>query len=117
MKANCRICKKIFTGREGKLYCSLKCKNEYNAKLRRVTKQATGHIDDILHRNRSILLEILGKANRQKKVQRLILDKKKFNYKYVTQYHLNSRGKMVNYIYDFSWMEFSDQEILIKRIR
>lgn len=117
MKASCRICKKGFTGREGKLYCSLKCKNEYNTKLRRVTGLATRSIDNILHRNRSILLEIVGKNNRQKKVQRLLLDRKKFNYKYVTQYHLNSQGKMVNYLYDFSWMEFSDQEILIKRLR
>jgi hypothetical protein len=24
---------------------------------------------------------------------------------------------MVNYVYDFSWMIFSDQEVLIKRIK
>ena len=78
---------------------------------------ATKAIDIILHRNRSILLEVLGKNKSQIKLDRRLLDKKKFNYSYITHYHVNNQGKTVHYVYDFSWMIFSDQEILIKRIR
>lgn len=78
---------------------------------------ATKAIDIILHRNRSILLEVLGKNKTQIKLDRAVLDKKKFNYSYITHYHKNNQGKTVHYVYDFSWMIFSDQEILIKRIR
>ncbi len=112
----CKLCKKEFHGRSDKIFCSVKCKSEYAHKLRKVTTEATAAIDVILHRNRSILLELMGKNSSQKKVNRAMLDKKKFNFHYVTQYHINSRNKMVNYIYDFSWMIFSDLEILIKRI-
>ncbi|MCP4122419.1 MAG: hypothetical protein GY751_11750 [Bacteroidetes bacterium] len=111
----CKICNKPINGRVDKMFCSVACKNEYHVKLRRVTHAATKKIDTILHRNRAILLEIVGKNARQKKVPRLLLDRKKFNYKYMTGYYINSKGKTYNYIYDFAWMEFSDNEILIVR--
>jgi len=113
----CKLCKKSFNGRSDKIFCSVRCKSEYAHKLRKVNSASTLAIDTILHRNRSILLELLGKNISQKKVERILLDKKKFNFSYVTQYHLNSRNKMVNYVYDFNWIVFSDQEILIRRIR
>ncbi len=111
----CKICKKSIVGRVDKIFCSVACKNEYHVKLKRVNKAATKKVDLILHRNRSILLEIVGKNTRQKKVARMLLDRKKFNYKYMTGYYINSKGKTYNYIYDFAWMEFSDNEILIVR--
>ncbi len=43
------------------------------------------------------------------------LVKKKFQFKYLTHYNVNKQGKTYNHIYDFAWMEFSDDEILIVR--
>ena len=117
MKGKCRMCKSNFKGRTDKKFCSVHCKNEYNIKLRNVTQIATTATDKILHRNRSILLEIMGKSVLSRKIIRELLDAKKFNWHFITQYHLNNQGKMVHYVYDFSWIIFSDQEILIKRIR
>ena len=112
----CKLCKEPFTGKETKIFCSDICKADYHFKLNRVTNEATRDIDKILHRNRSTLLEIMGKNSTQKKVDRSLLDKKKFNWHYITSFHINSQNKMVHYVYDFSWMIFSDQEVLIKRI-
>lgn len=111
----CKMCKNPVKGRSDKQFCSIECKNQYHIKLIQVTKLASLNTDKILHRNRSILLEVMGKNLKQKKVDRSILDKKKFNYNYVTGYHLNSKNKMYNYVYDFSWMIFSDREVLIIR--
>jgi hypothetical protein len=77
---------------------------------------ASERIDKILPRNRSILLEIMGKNTSQKRIERQELDAKKFNWQYITHYHINSQNKMVHYLYDFSYIVFSDQEVLIKRI-
>ena len=74
MKKVCKICKQEFVGRLDKIFCSINCKNVYNTSLSRVTKNATVSIDKILHRNRSILLEIMGKSAYQKKVPRSLLD-------------------------------------------
>lgn len=81
--------------------------------LRRKTNLAARQIDRILHRNRSILFEVMGSNLKQKKISRKILDKKKFNYKYFTHQHTNSRGKTIKYLYDYGWVEFTDQEVLI----
>ncbi len=113
----CKICSKPIIGRSDKIFCSVRCKNYYHTNLRRVTNLAVKDIDKILHRNRSILLEIMGKRKTQIKVERIVLDKKKFNYKYHTHLHTNSKGKTYFYVYDFAWMEFSDDEILIVRKR
>jgi predicted nucleic acid-binding Zn ribbon protein len=111
----CKICSKIIYGRTDKKFCSLKCKNYYHTNLRRVTELEVKQIDTILHRNRSILLEILGKTKKQVKIDRIILDKKKSNFKYHTHTTINSVGKTYVYVYDFAYMSFSDNEILIVR--
>ncbi len=115
-KRLCRLCKQPFSGRADKIFCSATCKAQYHMKLNKVTMGASERIDKILHRNRSILLEIMGKNSRQKKVVKAILDSKKFHFGYITHFHINSHNKTVHYVYDFSWMIFSDQEILIKRV-
>ncbi len=115
MENLCKICKAPLHGRIDKIFCSIQCKNRYHFSLRRDTNKAAKISDKILHRNRSILLELMGKNIRQKKVTRILLDQKKFNYNYVTGYYVNSRNKIYNYVYDFSWMIFSDREILIFR--
>jgi predicted nucleic acid-binding Zn ribbon protein len=117
LKRQCQLCTNPFSGRKDKVFCSDACKAIYHYKLKKVTEEASERIDKILHRNRSILLEIMGKNSGYKKVGKEILDAKKFNWHYVTSYHINTQNKFVNYIYDFSWMIFSDQEIVIKRIR
>ena len=82
-----------------------------------MTKIAVNEIDNILHRNRSILIEVMGKNKTQAKIQRRMLDNKKFNFKYHTHLQTNSQGKVYYYVYDFAWMSFSDDEILIVRKR
>lgn len=116
-KRHCILCKKEILGRRSKKFCDDNCKAEYHYQLNKVNKAATLKIDKILHRNRAILLEVMGKNASSKKVDKLELDKKKFNYSYVTAYHLNSQNKMVNHIYDFSWIVFSNDKILISRKR
>lgn len=111
----CKICKSIISGRSDKKYCSIQCKNEYHQKLRAVNQVATATIDKILHKNRRILLEVMGKKTMKRKVKRWVLDEKQFNYAHITGYYTNRQGKIYHYVYDFAWMLFSDQEVLIVR--
>ncbi len=117
MNKKCKICSNTVLGRSDKLFCSIKCKNYYHTNLRRVTNETASKIDLILHRNRSILLELLGKNLNRKKVNRLTLEQKKFRFKYLTHFHTNKEGKIYNWVYDFAWMSFSDDTILIIRKR
>lgn len=112
-KRKCKMCNVPITGRSDKIFCSPNCKTEYHYKLRKATAKEVVEINKILARNRSILLEILGKNNKQKKIPRLMLDRKKFNFKYHTHLTRNIKGKLYFYCYDIAWMEFSDNEVLI----
>ncbi len=113
--ATCKICKTRLEGRVGKIFCSVKCKNYYHRHLRHASAKAAIRINEYLKRNHGILLEILGKNETQKKVSRNILSDKKFRHKYHTHFHINTKGKMMHYIYDLGWMEFSDDEVLVVR--
>ena len=115
MSRKCKMCQKPIVGRRDKIFCSVHCKSEYHLKLRRATAIEIRDINKILARNRSILLELMGKNSIQKKINRIQLDRKKFNYKYHTHFYINSQGKTYFYVYDFAWMEFSDDKILIVR--
>tara|TARA_R110000868_G_scaffold221688_1_gene473455 strand:- start:318 stop:575 length:258 start_codon:yes stop_codon:yes gene_type:complete len=72
----CKICSKILLGRNDKKFCSIKCKNYYHVNLRKVTDKHVKDLDTILHRNRSILLEVLGKSKGQITVDRVVLEKR-----------------------------------------
>ena len=116
-RTTCKICQTPLKGRVDKLFCSIDCKNYYHVNLRRLNLQSeeVQRIDRILHRNRTILLEVLGKNKTQKKINRVILDKKNFKYDYHTRTYKNSRGKIYSYVYDVGWMAFSDREVLVVR--
>jgi len=109
----CKVCQKEFAGRKDKIFCSVECKNDYHLTLRSVTKKTAYPLDKILHRNRSILLEIMGPKLIKKMVLRSELVQKKFQFKFLTHYNQNSSGKIYHHVYDFAWMEFSDDEVLI----
>jgi hypothetical protein len=111
----CKVCDKEFTGRKDKIFCSIKCKNDYHVTLRNVTRRIAYPLDRILHRNRSILLEIMGPRARKKIVLRSDLVTKKFQFKYLTHFNINSKGKMYHHVYDFAWMDFSDDKVMIIR--
>lgn len=111
----CLICKVPVKGRTDKKFCSITCKNSYHLRLRKANEAVTTKVDQLLHRNREILLESLGKEGKQKILSKIELEKRGFRFRYITGYYVNSQGKQYHYVYDFAWMEFSTQEVLIVR--
>ena len=114
-KRYCPICKNPVVGRSDKKFCSTACKSNYHQRLSTHTQKATARIDKILHRNRSILQELMGKRLTQIKVPTIDLEKKKFNFNYITKYIINKEGKEYRYVYDYAYMTFSTDEVLIVR--
>ena len=118
MIKNCKECNTIIKyGRRDKIFCTVYCKTKYHKNLCKKTNLVAFQIDEILHRNRSILYEIMGDKRIKLKVNRIMLERKKFRYKYHTHTQVNSQGKTYHYIYDYAWMSFSNDEILIIKKR
>lgn len=111
----CKLCKEKLLGRSDKVFCSAKCKANYHNKLKTVTLEATQKTDKILHRNRSILLELMGKNIKQKQIPIEKLINKNFKFDYCTGIYENAKGKRYTIVYDFAWMKFSNGNVLIIR--
>ena len=57
----------------------------------------------------------MGEKRNKMMAGRLELTKMGFHFDYITGIYTNKEGKMYHNVYDFAWMEFSTQEILIVR--
>lgn len=112
-KPTCISCGKTFIGRTDKKYCSQACKNTFNYQRRSNTKSATKTIDTILHKNREILEVIMGPKRKRMKISKTELTKMGFQSEYITGFYINSQDKMYRYVYDFAWMEFTGEKVMI----
>lgn len=101
-------------GRSDKMYCDISCKNAYNYKKQTEGMAVVMMVDKILHRNYSIMERIFADDKRKYfKMPKLALTKMGFDFNYYTGTYINSKGKTYHYIYDYAWMEFSNQEIMV----
>ena len=111
---NCQHCQKKMVGRADKKFCSIKCKNAFHRDLKLKSKSVITAIDQILPRNHAICQELLELAKTKKLMtSRLKMEKMGFNFNYYTGTYLNHQNKTYHYIYDYTWMEFSNQEVMI----
>jgi hypothetical protein len=114
MGNTCTNCGKALHGRIDKRFCSLACKNSHNSALRRQTRSDVKEIDGYLHRNREILATILGDSKKEM-IDRAVLVRAKFRWEFMTGYYINKENKMYRLVYDYAWMDFSDQQVMIVR--
>jgi hypothetical protein len=114
MRKNCLQCQAPFQGREDKRFCTAVCKNKFFALQKKNTKNATKEIDNYLHRNREILSLLMGESKKET-FDKLVLVRAQFKFDYLTGVYTNRDNKMYRLVYDFAWMDFSDQKVLVVR--
>lgn len=114
MRNTCQHCGNEFSGRSDKRFCSAGCKNIFNNDKRKSTIDAVKEIDGFLHRNREIL-EALMKSSVKETFDRLVLERAGFRWDYFTGTHTNKEGKLYRYVYDYAWMDFTTQQVLVVR--
>ena len=114
MKIACKQCGKPLLGRSDKKFCDSNCKNTFNFAQRRETRNEVKEIDGHLHRNREILATLMGESKKEV-FDRAVLTRAKFKWEYLTSIYKNKQGKWYYLVYDYAWMEFSNQQILVVR--
>jgi predicted nucleic acid-binding Zn ribbon protein len=114
MERNCKQCGKTLHGRTDKKFCSLACKNAYNVSQRKATRTEVREVDACLHRNWEILATLMGDSKKEM-FDRAILSRARFKWEFMTGIYFNKVGKMYRIIYDYAWMDFSDQQVLVVR--
>lgn len=110
----CQHCDKPLHGRSDKKFCGAACKNAFNFAQRRGTRNEVKEIDGYLHRNREILSTLMGNSKKEM-FDRAILTRAKFRWEYMTGLYRNKEDKLYYIVYDYAWMEFSNQQVLVVR--
>lgn len=114
MEKKCQHCSKSLHGRSDKKFCDLNCKNAFNFGQRRQTRSEVKEIDGYLHRNREILATLTVNASNIE-MDRLVLTQTGFKYEHHTSTYLNKEGRLYRIVYDYAWLDLSDQTIQIVR--
>lgn len=114
MKNTCRTCEKPVVGRSDKCFCSPGCKNFHHSERRKNSRDSVHEIDSLLHRNREILANLLG-DNQKEMIDRQVLVKAGFEFDFMTNVYWNRALEMYRIVYDFAWMDFTDQRVVIVR--
>lgn len=113
----CIQCNNLIKGRSDKKFCSKDCSNKFHGnKRKQLQNSEVSIINQTLLNNRNILSRLFENEKKSKlKLPKIILTKLGFNFNHITGYYTNRQGKVYHYVYDFAWMEFSNQEILLVR--
>jgi hypothetical protein len=113
-KRQCLECGEALTGRKDKKFCDADCRSAYNNQLNKNSNNTMRNINNILRRNRRILIELnpRGKA----KVHRNKLIERGFQFNYFTNIYRTKAGKEYHFCYDYGYLELEDDFFtLVKR--
>lgn len=113
-KKKCLECSQELKGRIDKKFCSDYCRNTYNNRLNRASKNLIRNTNNRLRKNYNILtgLNTSGKT----KTTRSKLIGNNFDFNFFTSIYTTKAGKTYFYVYDQGYLPLDDDYyLLIKR--
>lgn len=114
MHKKCLECGETLIGRIDKKFCSDGCRNTYNNRLNKDTKNLIRNINNRLRKNYRILESL--NPNQKTKVSRTKLIEKGFDFNYITSLYTTKAGKVYYFIYDQGYLPLEDEYYaLVKR--
>ena len=114
MKTKCLECDEPFSGRIDKKFCSDYCRNSYNNKVDKDSKNLIRNTNNWLKKNHRLLSE-LNESGKTKVTRRKLLDGN-FDFNYFTSIYTTKTGNTYYYIYDQGYLALeNDYYLLIKK--
>jgi hypothetical protein len=114
MKKNCLECGEPLQGRIDKKFCSDYCRNTYNNKVNKDSKNLIRNINNRLRKNYKVLSE-LNTTGKTKVTRRRLIDHN-FDFHYFTSIYTTKKGNTYYYIYDQGYLELeNDYYLLIQK--
>ena len=108
---NCPECGKQVFGRADKKFCSDACRNAYNNRTHSTTTKYMRQINNILSRNRRVLLEM--NPDGKKKTHKDQLLKKGFDFDYFTNTYTTKAGDIYHFCYEQGYLLLDEGFILL----
>ncbi len=107
----CLECNEPFQGRSDKKFCSDYCRNTYNNKVNKDSKNLIRNTNNHLRKNYRILsqLNTTGKT----KVSRIKLLQQNFDFNLFTSIYTTKTGNIYHYVYDQGYLQLENDYFLL----
>ncbi len=110
----CLECGEAFKGRTDKKFCSDYCRNAYNNKVNKDSKNLIRNTNNRLRKNYKILSE-LNKSGKTKTTRSKLLNQN-FDFTFFTSIYTTKTGNTYYYVYDQGYLALeNDFYLLIKK--
>lgn len=107
----CLECGEKVVGRIDKKFCSDYCRNSYNNKVNKESKNLIRNINNRLRKNYKILEE-LNKSGKTKIPRRKLFDRG-FDFRLFTSTYTTKVGSLYFYVYDQGYLELENETYLL----
>lgn len=111
MKKNCLECEEPIKGRIDKKFCSDYCRNAYNNRVNKESKNLIRNINNRLRKNHKLLTEI--NTSGKTKVTRTKLLDGNFDFSHFTSIYTTKTGNTYYYIYDQGYLALENEYYLL----
>jgi hypothetical protein len=107
----CFECGTSFKGRADKKFCSDQCRTTFNNKLKNHENQFIKDVNNILRKNRRILIKLNPQG--KNKIRREVLSGEGFNFTYFTSTYTTRDGSKYFYCYDQGYLPMDKDYCLL----
>ena len=115
MERKCLECGTAIRGRIDKKFCSDYCRNAYNNKLNKDSKNLVRNINNRLRKNYRILDSFTLKDGKTRTTKTRLLDKG-FDFEYITNLYTTKKGTTYYFVYDLGYLPLdNDYYMIVKR--
>ena len=115
LERKCLECGTAIRGRVDKKFCSDYCRNAYNNKLNKDSKNLVRNINNRLRKNYRILDSFSLKDGKTRTTKTRLLDKG-FDFEYITNLYTTKKGTTYFFVYDLGYLPLdNDYYMIVKR--
>ncbi|MGS2738444.1 hypothetical protein [Sinomicrobium sp. M5D2P17] len=113
MARNCLECGEKVSGRTDKKFCSDHCRNTYNNRLNKDSKNLIRNINNKLRKNYRILSEL--NPGDKTKTTKMRLMEKGFDFEYFTNVYTTRNGTIYYFLYDLGYLPLENDFYMVVR--
>ncbi len=114
-KKHCLECGIEIKGRADKKFCSDHCRNSYNNRLNKDSKNLVRVINNRLRKNYRILDSFALKEGKTRTTKTKLLDKG-FDFEFITNLYTTKKGTTYYFVYDLGYLPLeNDYYMIVKR--
>lgn len=114
---SCLACGKPLRGRLDKKYCDDYCRNAYNNRQNSDQNNYIRNINNILRKNRRLLLMQIPEGESVGKCLKKKLGELGFSFRYHTHEYTNKKGDTYYFCYDYGYLQLEGDWLLIVKMK